>query len=719
MGLLEVNQIKSKLKEEYSGFIDLSDINTRDEEEFEKYFLTRSLAAFSINILYPYVEKEAICKNIVDGSDDNGIDLIYYNKESNELCLVQSKFNHKGDSEPELGEIKKFVDGVRDLINLKFDKFNKKVNEMRDEIISILKKSGLRFKIILVYTAINLSSHAKREFDELLEELNDFRDVADLEIINQKRVHASINSQSSKRAIDIEITLKQWGRYEGEMEAFYGQISADQIANWWEEYGNSLFENNIRKLLGNTDINDEIRATLETDPELFWYFNNGVTLVCEDVDKKRIFGNIRDVGIFECKGISIVNGAQTVGVIGKYGQSSEENKKNLENVFLPFRIISIKRTDEDGEEYLDENFASEVTTKNNRQNKIENRDFVVLDPVQRKIESDLAIEGITYHLMRSEDEEVIGEKSFSLKEATRALSFATDIDATILVSREINLIYSDLTHSRYKKLFNPSITSYYVWNCVQLQREIEKVIDELSKEVDNIDGAILIHGKELISKILFDVIGVQNIERYRIGIEEILKNTDIKTVIKDSLETIRSNIEKSEKPIANIFKSPNDVRSIYFEAINKLGKGDIGKTHKEVIFDVNQLENFSRVEKLRLSKFITKIQKDELALEFFEKWLTEIYKPKIHTFSYMSNIHFYLNDDSLQATEKFLFRIAFYTKMIVSFQFNVYGTNYKSILYDNEEFAKWAKQNTDSKNRIVIENRDDLARVLSVKQFIV
>jgi len=168
MGLLEVNQIKSKLKEEYSGFIDLSDINTRDEEEFEKYFLTRSLAAFSINILYPYVEKEAICKNIVDGSDDNGIDLIYYNKESNELCLVQSKFNHKGDSEPELGEIKKFVDGVRDLINLKFDKFNKKVNEMRDEIISILKKSGLRFKIILVYTAINLSSHAKREFDEFL-----------------------------------------------------------------------------------------------------------------------------------------------------------------------------------------------------------------------------------------------------------------------------------------------------------------------------------------------------------------------------------------------------------------------------------------------------------------------------------------------------------------------------------------------------------------------
>ncbi|MGW9019476.1 AIPR family protein, partial [Priestia megaterium] len=676
----------------------LDDLSSQNDAEREKSFLSRALAAYSISVLYSNVEKENVAKYLVDGSEDNGIDLIYYHHDTNELCLVQSKFNHAGSSEPDLGEVQKFVTGVRDLINLKFDKFNNKVNSIKDEIVNTLKKSKLKFKIILAYTAINLSKHAKREFSDLLDDLNDHREVAELEIMNQKRFHASLHNHGTSRTIDIEINLREWGRFEGEMEAFYGQISGDELADLWESYGNTLFDHNIRKVLGTTEINKEMQQTLDTESELFWYYNNGITLVCEEVDKKRIYGNMRSIGLFECKGISIVNGAQTVGVIGKHGQASDENKNKLKEVFIPFRIISINRTDEDGKDYLDEVFASEVTTKNNRQNSIGSRDFVVLDPIQRKIERDLSLIGVTYHLMRSEEEENIGDQSFNLREATRALSFAADIDATIAARREISTIYDDLNSSKYKKLYNPSVTSYYVWNCVRIQRIINGVLDSFN-ETDNLESAILIYGKEIMSRIIFEIIGVANIDKYSLDIEKAIGYIDIREKISLLLNGLKAEIATMEKDIVNIFKSPNDMKSLYgkMKILLETEQEEEPSVNEET-FEVSNIENLSRIERLQLQNFYKKIQGDEIAVEFFEKWAKDIFKPEQHSIGYRSNIHFYKSEPNVQATDRFLFRIAYYTKLIVSFEFNAFASNYTSVLYEQEGFNDWAKENMDSKN---------------------
>ena len=89
-----------------------------------------------------------------------------------------------------------------------------------------------------------------------------------------------------------------------------------------------------------------------------------------------------DFATFHCDDISVVNGAQTVGAIGKF---SELHLDKCVNVLVPVRIIVR------GE---DVGFGEEVTKTNNRQNRIENRDFVSLDPEQSRIRSELAIDGI-------------------------------------------------------------------------------------------------------------------------------------------------------------------------------------------------------------------------------------------------------------------------------------------------------------------------------------
>lgn len=105
-----------------------------------------------------------------------------------------------------------------------------------------------------------------------------------------------------------------------------------------------LFAKNIRQMLGATEVNDEVKRTIEEQPENFWYYNNGITIVAESIKKSMVGGNSRDIGSFKASNISIVNGAQTVSVIGKY---SQEGGANLAKLRLPIRLISLEGAPED------------------------------------------------------------------------------------------------------------------------------------------------------------------------------------------------------------------------------------------------------------------------------------------------------------------------------------------------------------------------------------
>lgn len=715
MGSLELSQIRTKLNDEYKGLVVIQGASEQLTPDQEKNFFSKALAAYSVSVLYPDVDKNQVVNSIVDGTDDNGIDLIYYNQETNELCLVQSKYNESGTNEPTLGDIQKFTTGIKDLINLKFDKFNSKVNARKEEIINVLKISKLKLKVVLVYTAINFSSHSQREITDLLADLNDHRDVADFELINQVRLHSSLYNLGDKRNIDIEVTLKQWGRYDGEIEAFHGEVSGTEIFNLWNTYGNTLFDSNIRRVLGNTDINKEIQKTLDTQPEFFWYYNNGVTLICEEVEKQRIHGNSRDIGVFDCKNISIVNGAQTVGILGKYGQASEENRDKLAEVNIGFRIISITRADEDGNLYVDEKFANEVTTKNNKQNSIGSRDFLVLDPIQRQIERELSIEGIVYHLMRGEEEENIGDDSFNVREATRALSFAKDIDATIIARREVTSIYDDLTSPVYKKIYNPGLTSFYVWNCVRVQRMIEKSIEDIQQYVtEDKEKAVLIYGKEVMSKIIYDEIGISNIPKTSLDISlvPIIHTEDLVAKLETILNLILESLPVG-KPIVNVFKSPVDMRNIYNEVNDKLGL-EVEEIQDQTI-DIYAIEGLDNKTRNQIEYFTRKIQGNTIAEEFLEYWLKEIFDPNEHFIEYRSNVHVFKKGDQKDQKE-FLFRMAYYTNFIVSFEF--YGLKYRSYLYDNPDFTTWAEENLDEKGRVYLNSSEEVKKLKDILQIV-
>lgn len=497
MSIVHVNQIKGRIAAIFENKIPLTDA-PKEGPDRESFFLSRALAAYALFFLSGADEKSCT-DSITDGGNDNGIDAIHFDPTKKVFYVVQSKWIHDGSGEPDNGAIKKFCGGVRDLFNLDFDRFNKKVQDKREIIKAALQDHETKYQVVICYTgANNLAEPSRRDLDDLRNEINDTSEVLSVTVLNQGELYKSLALGAAGEPISLKVGLKSWGKVDTPFKAFYGQVNGAEIAGWWEKYQTRLFEKNLRNSLGDTDVNTEIKKTIEAEPDHFWYFNNGITIVCKSAVKDMVGGADRDSGTFHCENISIVNGAQTVSSIGQQWHSKRDAK--IEKIYVPVRIIAIEAHAE---------FVDLITKANNRQNRIESRDFVRQDPEQNRIQLELAIDRVQYLLMRS-DSLSVGPTSFDLTESTTALACAAaDVKMAVQLKREIGKLWEDITKAPYKELFNGATSGLYVWRCVQAQRLIDQKLEEISGRFKSgRDYGVAVHGNRIIASMVFSALDV-------------------------------------------------------------------------------------------------------------------------------------------------------------------------------------------------------------------
>ena len=273
-------------------------------------------------------------------------------------------------------------------------------------------------------------------------------------------------------------------------------------------------------------------------------------------------GTTHSYGHFDCKAISIVNGTQTVGTIGKYLEKGGL-KHNLEKISVSVRLISLENSDRD--------FGKYVARNNNRQNEIKNRDLVVFDPVQQKIQTELAIDGISYHILRSFEEKK-GQKSFDVTESTIALACSmSDSNYSVQAKGNLGSLWDDIDKAPYKVLFNRSIPGYYIWRCVQIQRKIDFEIENLKRETSNRDNAIVVHGNRILSHLFFTDLNPGNLKDIDLDFDEFIETIDFKSKINTSyslMVEVISDIFGDNTVIPILFKN-NQKCKILVEKINE------------------------------------------------------------------------------------------------------------------------------------------------------
>lgn len=149
-------------------------------------------------------------------------------------------------------------------------------------------------------------------------------------------------------------------------EAAYATVSGEFLRMLYEKYtSDKLFAGNIRADLkprnSDRDINKGIQETANATPSRFWAYNNGVTALVSElrVDKEKL----------TVRGITIVNGAQTTGSLGRLGVGLPEGVRVL------MRFV----TSEDSE------LLERIRRFNNTQNQIVPSDFRSQDAVQTRL----------------------------------------------------------------------------------------------------------------------------------------------------------------------------------------------------------------------------------------------------------------------------------------------------------------------------------------------
>lgn len=535
MSKLHVNHLKAKLTEKYASKIDILD--ARSDEEKENFFLTRAYAAYTLQVLAQLDESSA-ASTITDGFDDNGIDALYFDRRNKELWILQSKWIKNGIGEPETGEILKFKNGVLDLIDLKLERFNTKIQAKETEIIDALEDPLVKIKIVLTYTGQDtFSDHNRRVIDDLLGELNDPSELAIFNRFSLKQAHKSLVGIIDGQPIKADIALSNWGKVEQPYNAIYGTINGNDLAQLWSENRARLFSDNIRDFIGFSDVNEDIRETALNEPENFYFYNNGITALCQTLNKKPLGGGDRAVGIFVAEDLKIVNGAQTVGSIGNAYEINPEQVNKL-NVFI--KIISLENCPPE--------FGLNVTKKTNTQNKIDKKDFVSLDPEQDRLKTELALEGITYHLKRSDENIKLDEQNCYVEEVITAIACSQDdVTFSVQAKREVGKLWEDINKKPYIDIINNSVTATQAWRSVKIMREVSKILKTKEKTGSGRVKSCFIHSNRFVLNVVFKQIGQQVL---------LDPNFDFNSYFTSTLPTIIDSIaEHTKDKVEELFSS--------------------------------------------------------------------------------------------------------------------------------------------------------------------
>jgi hypothetical protein len=492
MSIVHLRQINAHLEGNYRAHIDLSDVSQKSVEEQDQVFRTRALAAYALKT-QAEVSFEISAQHVTDGYGDNGLDAVYFNRSDRVLYLVQSKWSQDGSGSISVGDMQKFLQGFKDLINARYKRFNNKVQGIKTEIDQALNDAKTRLVMIVTYTGTHpLSAEVEAISNDLAAEINDTTEILIFKTLRQSNIYSAVARGAEAQPIDLELALHSWGQVREPYLAYYGQVSASEVAAWWHDHFPQIFSPNIRVYLGSTEINDGITDAVMNSPEKFWYFNNGITALCSNISRKPIGGAGRDMGVFECEDFKIVNGAQTVGSIAAAFDRSPEN---IANAKVPIRIISLSDTPEE--------FGKEITKNNNTQNRIDRRDFVALDENQERIRNELLLENVAY-IYKSGDSLPPDVEGFDLVEATVALACAhSNFSHSVQAKREIGRLWDDISKAPYRALFHDGISGPHLWRLVLLLRIIDGVLDRKANTLEGRTRLCAIHGNRLISHIVY------------------------------------------------------------------------------------------------------------------------------------------------------------------------------------------------------------------------
>lgn len=272
---------------------------------------------------------------------------------------------------------------------------------------------------------------------------------------------------------------------------------------------------NIRQSLGLTRINSGIQTTLTDEPENFWYFNNGITVLCDEIEPYWPGRRRPDEPVeLRLKHVSVVNGAQTVTSIHEAMQAMPDT---VEDADISVRVISL------GDERAA--YAARITETTNTQNDVSQRDFIALDETQALIREDFDLTLDKTYVYKRGEADPAPDSGCSVVHAAIALACARRTpELAVRAKRDTDLLWERGDGGAYPRLFGEVPSAFRIWRCVQIQREVGKALDALRKRLQGRAQDTAQRGDLLITHLVFQLLDLADVDEPGYPLDSVLES---------------------------------------------------------------------------------------------------------------------------------------------------------------------------------------------------
>jgi hypothetical protein len=408
------------------------------QEKFPAWTLDNAFVHWFLRA-FLVADDDLAAKSVTGVSHDKGVDAIFIDDDASKVFVLQGKC-HLGEKVPNenRSDVLGFADLARTITSNAedFAQYKKNLDALVENRLEQARQRIRRrsFGLHLYYVTSGACSSPLK--DEAESRLTQAKGKVDFSLLDRTDILALLSDYLRGAAppvpfLDLKIdasgvvgsdgVIQRFDERTG-IESWILTMSGKDVGKLYDTAGDRLFARNIRGFLGNTAINDGMRATLLREAEHFWYFNNGITIVCNSARKTAERGQ----AVLRVANPQVINGQQTSRMLNKAPQK-------MASVLL--RVISIPRDEATGDARF-EQLVSNIVAATNWQNAILASDLRSNDTRQVALERDMA--RFRYHYLRkrqtkAEAKKLLGNqhwfriKKEELAQAVAACEFDPDV----------------------------------------------------------------------------------------------------------------------------------------------------------------------------------------------------------------------------------------------------------------------------------------------------
>jgi len=359
----------------------------KDDSAFVLWFLRAFLA-----------DSDESAKRALTGqTGDKNLDAVLIDENAKQVHLVQGKYHYSATPEKR-NDVIAFADWAtvpwceRKIRAAFYSKLTPLAQKKMDVAISRIKQRGYELRLYFVTTG-TISSTIRDDAEYKVVQASTHPQI---QILDVKRVDQIFHDYvygiaPAVPTLFLRISAGGAVRTDGvhhrfdagtDIECWVFSMAAADVGALFKKSGIRLFARNIRGYLGESpEINEAMAQTVKSEPENFWYYNNGVTIVCDEAKREVESGE----DVLRVERAQVINGQQTTRTL-------ESSPSRRASVLV--KVIRVPRAAGDHTRY--EDLVSSIVRATNWQNPIAPSDLISNDYIQVYLERELRKRGYQY-----------------------------------------------------------------------------------------------------------------------------------------------------------------------------------------------------------------------------------------------------------------------------------------------------------------------------------